>query len=47
MYFLRGMIGNQVRFTSIAIHDAPLPKGTLHEILEQTGIKEEELKKMM
>lgn len=35
------------RFTSIAIHDQPLPKGTLRAIIKQTGISEDKLIKLL
>lgn len=42
--FLEGVFGNQKRFTSISIHNEPLPKGTLKAILKQTGVTEEKIK---
>lgn len=42
--FLEGFSDNQKRFTSISLHNEPLPKGTLKAILRQTDISEEEVK---
>lgn len=42
--FLEGFSKNQKRFTSISLHNEPLPKGTLKAILRQTDISEEEVK---
>jgi predicted RNA binding protein YcfA (HicA-like mRNA interferase family) len=43
--FLEGTVANQKRFTSISIHNEPLPKGTLKAVLKQTGVSEEDIKK--
>ena len=42
--FLESGAGNH---TSIAIHNEPLPKGTLRGILRQTGISEDDLIKLL
>jgi predicted RNA binding protein YcfA (HicA-like mRNA interferase family) len=43
---LEGIVKNKKRFTSISLHNEPLPKGTLKAILKQTGADEEEIKKI-
>lgn len=45
--FLERIIGREKRFTSISLHNEPLPKGTLKGILNQTGVAEEELLKLL
>lgn len=45
--FLEFVGKTDVRFTSISLHQEPLPKGTLRAILKQTGISEEELGKLL
>ena len=44
--FLEGIVKNKKLFTSISLHNEPLPKGTLKAILKQTGADEEEIKKI-
>ncbi|MDP2861123.1 MAG: type II toxin-antitoxin system HicA family toxin [bacterium] len=45
--FLEKEFGKERRFTSIALHNEPLPFGTLRAILKQTGVSEEELKNLL
>lgn len=45
--FLERSLKNQKRFTSISLHNKPLPKGTLKTILKQTGVSEDEIKKCL
>lgn len=45
--FLEFSTTTEKRFTSIAIHNESLPKGTLKAILKQTAISEEMLKKLL
>ena len=35
------------KMTSISLHNQPLPKGTLRDILTQTGVDETEIKKLL
>lgn len=45
--FLEFSTIKEKRFTSIAIHNEPLPKGTLKAILRQTKLSEELLKQLL
>lgn len=45
--FIERTIKNQKKFTSISLHNEPLPKGTLKSILKQVEISEEEIKKYL
>ena len=38
---------NETRTTSVAIHPGTIPQGTLKAILKQTGLSEDELKKLL
>lgn len=41
--FLERSSGNAVKVTSISLHNKPLPKGTLRNILTQTDVKEKDI----
>lgn len=43
--FLERSFTDKKRFTSISLHNEPLPKGILRAIIKQTEITEEELMK--
>lgn len=45
--FLEFVTNDEVRLTSISMHNEPIPKGTLKGILKQTGIPEDELIKLL
>lgn len=45
--FLEKRYQGKVLVTSIAIHNTPIPKGTLKAILKQTGLSEDELIKLL
>jgi len=45
--FLEVIVKNKKCFTTISLHNEPLPKGTLKAILKQTGADEEEIKNII
>ncbi len=45
--FIERIVRGKVFTTSISLHDKPLPQGTLHAILTQTGMDEAELTKYL
>ncbi len=45
--FLEKTIKSQKIFTSIALHNEPMPKGTLKAVLRQIKISEDEIKKVL
>lgn len=41
--FIERSVAGKTYVTSIALHDVPLPQGTLYGIITQSGVEEEEL----
>jgi predicted RNA binding protein YcfA (HicA-like mRNA interferase family) len=45
--FLEKAVVDDKKHTTIALHNQPIPRGTLRAILKQTGLTEENLRKLL